>query len=501
VAFGALAMLRAASLSSALGWGGSAVLVALVASSPYLLYWCFGSLETTMAAWLTVEIAILAGALVEGRRGPLSPITVGLTAAYLMVRPEAAFVLTSALAVWVGLLRAVGTGADRSAIRVGSRWLVLAGVLFAGLCLFRWSYFGQLFPQPVMTKVGGDVWTRWVDGLDFYRKLIYPPLGIVMAAALVSLPWLIVRELGAGRRKSTRLFVLLFAGASAAFALFSGGDWMRGGRFFTHFQPVALVALYGFLSQLSPRRLSVALIAACLAINAAGVVGFAMWRNSGRPLWAFLEKDWIIRSYGAEFQWPERANKIHTRDILFIPEISRIIEKLLEQQETVSVMSGQAGMVAYYLAKRFDGRVEFIDRWGLATRHFMPAKRELDLQTTQFGLNFPVSLFLAEARSRTEPFWHPDVIFDFNETARPLIEANGYRTVYEQSGNAVGYLEQPGTPLYPIFGAEGLLVSGYTVTMYHYAAVRDELAGPFGEHPRSFDWNRARASRLGIGLH
>ena len=169
-------------------------------------------------------------------------------------------------------------------------------------------------------------------------------------------------------------------------------------------------------------------------------------QSTGRPLWAFLEKDPALRrsSGGIKHSWPERANQVHTRDILFIGEISSVVDRLLEEKERVSIFSGQAGMVTYYLAKQFYGRVEFVDRFGLSTQHFMAFKKEVGLRAKSWGLEFPMEVYFAEGRSRSGVQWSPDVTFGIYERIWRLWEENGYRQVFEQTGSGAPYLERQG---------------------------------------------------------
>ena len=233
-------------------------------------------------------------------------------------------------------------------------------------------------------------------------------------------------------------------------------------------------------------------------MNLVGVGGLAVHSNSGRPLWAYLEKDRAVRSYsrGLEYSWPERANQIHTRDILFIAEISRVVERILEEKEQVTVLSGQAGMVIYYLAKEFPGRVEFVDRFGLSTRHFVALKEEIGLQPTPFGLGISYQRLFEEARSREGRQWHPDVIFEIYSRVAPVVDRNGYKIVYEQTGGDAPYLEREGSALYPLLGAHGPARFRQSYSAYQFAAVKDEWSHLFEPSVRRFDWTRARLASL-----
>jgi len=506
VLFAGLAALRAPTLARRLRWGESAWLVLLVGTAPCLLFYAFGSLETTIVAWLSVEVAILATDIAARRRGAFSPLTVVVTLAYVMVRPEAGIVLGTCLIGWTGLGllgRRLGYGMlSSSEIARVVRWLLLVATVFASLCIFRLVYFGEIFPQPVAMKVGGDLLSGAVSGGKYTAQLVLKSYGVTLALGLLAVPLVAIAELRKSIWEPDRLLVLLLIAANASFVIASGGDWMSAGRFFVHFAPLALVVLFGLGVD---AKLSVptarAFVALWLILNVAGTVLLATHRSQGRPIWAFIEKDPLIRewSHGVDYTWPERANQFHTRDILILGGLSTIIETLLKEKDTVTVMSGQAGMIAYYLAKRFYGRIEFIDRRALSTRHFESFKGEGGLGTNAFGLDLSLERFVAEARTRTEPFWSPDIIFDvWERNAEMVDDRNGYRLVHVQSGTGAPYIEHRDARLYRLFGPRGIIRFKCRLPLYQFVAVRDDLANLF--EPSRFDWDRERRFRF-AGSH
>jgi hypothetical protein len=76
VAMGALTLVRAPALVRALGREPSVPLALLVASAPPFVYWAFGSLETTLMAYLGIEVAIAGARISTGHLSTRPPPTV-----------------------------------------------------------------------------------------------------------------------------------------------------------------------------------------------------------------------------------------------------------------------------------------------------------------------------------------------------------------------------------------------------------------------------------------
>lgn len=489
VAFGVLTLFRAQALCQRLGWGSPRWLPFLIGTLPIFLYWWFGGLETTLVAWLGIETAIVACDLLAERRRPVSLQVAAVTAGYLMVRPEAFLVLLCALAGWLGLERlrprSRGGALPRGAIAM-RRWTLLAAALFALLVLFRLAYFGQLFPQPVVAKLGGGGHGSLGDGFAYYVKSsVLRPYAWTFFAALVAAAARGLRALRRAGRADAELFVLLLLGANAAFVLFAGGDWMRGGRFFAAFAPLALVAGAGALHELRPsRRFSLAVLALAFCANASGLLTLALGEATGRPLWSFVEKSPALRQHGVgTFHWSERANRVRTRDLLFVGALGRVVDRLLERSERVTLMSRQAGMVMFYLAQRHYGQVRFIDLYGLTTREATELGEALGAGHHSSGVRVSPSRLIEALERERGPSWRPDVVFDIYPTGPELAEL-GFEIVYEQTGSA------PGTALE--LGPWGPFEVRYDV--YQFAAVDGRWAPLFRLRPQRFDWDLARTA-------
>lgn len=129
---------------------GAAPLAAVfAATSPIVVYWGFGRLETPFVALLAgLAILTYAGYLTHGRALGWSAFA---TLLFVLVRPEAPFVLLSVLVGALVLRRLMPeVPARRLAVLIG----VLAGCA-AVVVGARLLLFGSPFPQPVHAKSGG----------------------------------------------------------------------------------------------------------------------------------------------------------------------------------------------------------------------------------------------------------------------------------------------------------------------------------------------------------
>jgi hypothetical protein len=488
---GILAMLRASTLCARMGEPPSFALLLLIGTCPAFLYWCFGGLETPLVAWLFVEVALVAAGLIKGELGAWSARVVLVSFAFVAVRPEGAMVLASTLIVWLGLHGWCHRGGLVSQANPGSlqRWLLLVVILFAALCLFRFAYFGLPVPQPVAAKIGSDSLERIGAGVDYLTRLVRRPWASTLALVLAILPLVLGRELRRPRTDWVNLFAWLLVGACAAFILFAGGDWMKGARFIVHFAPVGIVLGYLALrTSTIPARWASALVVLLILSQLAGLSTF-VFDSPGRHYWEFSKADPVIQAYSGDedYSWHERANRIRTRDILFLAEARETLERVLEQQDRAVVMSGQAGMVFYYLAKEFYGRVEFVDRFGLSTTHLCRVRDELGLRSGRTGFKLSMDRYLTLGKQRPEAHWSPDLIFDIFDT-REEVEAFDYRIVQVTEGASYG-------PVVRI-GSRGFQRG---ISVFQYLALKEEVASRLNlpADPTVLDWTATRTAGEG----
>lgn len=492
----ALAVLRSTSFAVSRGLDPGFALALAAATTPLVCYWMLGGLETTLAAWLFVELALVQLGVLEGTERLWSPRTLFVQLAFVAVRPESFFVAACAL-VGVALLQSphLAIRDRRPAVlralgRVAALGLLLGGA-FALITLFRQLYFGSLFPQPVSVKLGSEpLGIVAVQGLQYLLgELLRADVG---AAAMFGLLGLFCAVRSSEALAEGLLSSL--AGSQLGFVAMVGGDWMVGARFIAMILPLLYLLAFLLLSRASlQRRVLIGLGVGLTAINLLSLTEFAMRHAPGRPLWVQLRSDAAIRAAGGEthFPWVDRANQTHTRDLLASGELSRTIERILTVKPTVTLMSGQAGMMMYYAASRHFGRIDFIDRHGLTSRHLERFRAELGVAPT--GLVLEVDDYFRLASQSPDAGLLPDVVFDISPERRAAAERHGYVCVYEQSGRmSPSRRERPGPPGKP--PPERRPPDWFTIRghVYQFIAVRKDLVEPVlgsSREPKKLEWN------------
>ena len=443
----ALAVLRVDAMLRRCGAGGGALGFAVIASSPLLLYWALGGLETTVYIWLLLEASWQLSRIAGGEASALSPRTILLFAAVVLVRPESPLILLcGTLAVTV--LAAIGTvfrgPAFRPALRRGLLATGLAALLFALLAGWRLHYFGNAFPQSVTVKMGADdLWYRIQDGFA----------SNIDVSVLADLPFLLVAWIAAllacllrRHEHGWRLLVpVLLVGAQFCFSVAVGADWMYGARFWAHVLPLMYLCLFLLISGwrqggAAGRRVFHAVMAGLVLFNLSGSLYCARNWTSSRPLFVALHEDALLKqaTRGFDFCWTERFNPVHMRDALFLARIDPTIEKLTRGKQVVTIASGQAGMVMYHVARKYYGKIRFIDRHGLATRWEAEELAAADGYVDRLGLYVPIENFLA--LGRRFPRLAADVVFDLGRPRAAAVRQAGYRIIDEVRGTAAGWI-------------------------------------------------------------
>ncbi len=380
-------------------------------------------------------------------------------AAYATVRPEGIVVLV----VLTGAVTAVAALGPRMPVfrpggkrlpRRGALRLVLAvGGVVAAVIVFRLAYFGDVVPQPVHAKVNG---LEPSDGLQYLRDWLVAPgvlvLPVVAAGALLQ---------RRARRSLLELVAWLMAACQLGFVVFAGGDWMEAGRMLVPFLAVSAV-LAGVTVARTERRVLFA--CAVVAIEIFGVVAVARSDSTGQPLWA-SSGDGGDPAAADSLPFFERANRVHLRDGIFETHVQDVVERLhAATGRQITVASGQAGMVPYYLMDRVGTDAKFIDRGELSGDAFSRCPKG----------GVPLSFGAGTLMSYNYWFSHqaecgvqrPDVIYELGVTPRTPVYTRDYKTVYQE----------PARPLY----ADSSSLPGTAVDAAQFVAVRADLVPLLG---------------------
>lgn len=379
----------------------------LVAVNPSVVYWSCSGMETTLAAVLLVA---LAGALLETRL----PAAIALVALYLLVRPEAPFVLGGAL---VALAILAGRPSwPRLAALLGA-----VAVLAGALALWRQATFGTPFPWPVTAKTG--------FGKGFIvRGIVYLAVDCPRVTQLL----LAGGVIAAARAVPRTPALVALAAAQIAFVIFAGGDWMLAGRFV-----VALVPLLVVLCARLGRAAIAILVAASLygLVALAAVSDSAIWRFAGVP--ALPD-----HSFFENHHWDHRAF------IRSLPAARRaVLDVAARTGRAPVVLSTCAGLGLYDLMSELYGRVTFVDLFAITTPHMARCPVTRDVRRDWLGVRVTYAFYaehrLEMARDCAIPL--ADVIWDsyrlpLEPDREAIVEGMGY-TIVDRVANeaAAGY--------------------------------------------------------------
>ncbi len=205
--------------------------LALLAISPSFALWGVSGLETPLYTFLVVlGFSVLLDDLGNTRRVPSSAWVFGALA---LTRPEG-FVFLLAVVLWLILWRWLGRGTDRPAIVWIGRWGLGVLLPIVLVTFFRVLYYGQLLPNTVYTKAGGDLIRQALRGMQYlYRFSSFSGYAVLIVGLL----------LGMRRALQDFRFGLIVAGSVAylAFIVASGGDWMPHFRFFVPILPFLII--------------------------------------------------------------------------------------------------------------------------------------------------------------------------------------------------------------------------------------------------------------------
>lgn len=153
----------------------------ITATSVPLLYWSFGALEISIVS-ATILFLLITTIKFSSKQTKnnyfLCVISIFL---YLIVRPEAFFVIS--LFLFIPLSIFFFRNEKYSSFSI---LFITTIILFSAIVVFRYNYFGAFFPQPVEAKIGKSLLKKTYSGLFYYRKsLMHYPLFLLFVMPLV----------------------------------------------------------------------------------------------------------------------------------------------------------------------------------------------------------------------------------------------------------------------------------------------------------------------------
>lgn len=443
----------------------------LTGTSAYFIYWILGGLETTIVSFSSIFLVLTyVNYLEDCKSQSFTSITrlagpMAATALFLLVRPETPVVLFCILlgAALVLFLKKISNQTDADyykkiltgLIPLTLIFFILAAFLFA----FRMWYFNSPFPQPVTAKAVGLSWPVISEGFLYLKDHLFTDIyiGFLTGFTVICIGFGIFTQVKTTRLNLYMLFSLLFIMAYTSFVVLAGGDWMEGGRFWVHQLPLALMFIPYFIKQvIKSKKWLIIVLCVLFLVQGKTILDFAQKYSTGMPAWSTRDYyEPLAKTYGfSNFSWFERYNRVHIREIPTIYHLNIIIEKLLaskRKRRRISIMSGQIGMVAYYISKKYFKRIRFIDRHGLIDRTLTDCKVTSGSKRYSMGLYYLYDHFFRKLKELKKKcnITKPDIIFDLKARDANLISRNGYTIVYFQKGTTVsGSSWLPGFKLY-----------------------------------------------------
>lgn len=394
--------------------------------SPYFAAWSVSGMESTLAALCALMFVYWSARLYSLPSTPILLVWLASCAALAAVRPEMPLVI----AAFSLLLCAV----SRRPI------YLLALVVIACLVLWRYSYFGQIMPNPVYAKASTNLLGQIIGGISYCLRLTVDNK-LMLASCLFAIAtlWAACTSLGKLKQQFLLFSAAIWVGIYSAFVIFVGGDWMREGRFWVPLIPVAWLMFGLLLGQVRVKPAATLLAALPVVLLLSYAPAFLQRFNSGIPIWLHPQ---ISEFASAEANVFEIHNREHLRDWPAIRALQQLLRQLPQQQQ-VTIMSKQMGMVVFHLKREFPN-IKVQDTAGLvenSLRNCAPVRERVGFDWQGLRLNYP-SYFAAAAEQQICDLSAPDIIYDLfgwgEEQALPeLLLARDYIPIFVQDGNLV----------------------------------------------------------------
>jgi arabinofuranosyltransferase len=175
--------------------------------------WSVAGMETQLAGFLL--LASLFFFMRENEAESLFPVSGFLLGLLSLTRPEAPLLFVAALCVRLWKRRRKWSHHD-------TIWIITYAMISVPHLLFRFSYYGSLFPNSYYAKVGGGL-KRIIVGMRYSNQFFAANGGFALLP-LIALPFI------SGNRKVSWLYPFVIA--QLFFIVYVGGDHMDDFRFF-----------------------------------------------------------------------------------------------------------------------------------------------------------------------------------------------------------------------------------------------------------------------------
>ena len=426
---------------------------------PYLVYWSFAGLETTLVTLLvTLLVYAFIKIFTQTTQSLFHLFTSLLIGCYLLARPEAIFIISLFFLEITGYMLIYNRFKQQHSFTYTTAHYIsltqlisVTLILFVVLSLWRYPTFGQIFPQPVYAKSAGLLLSNFLAGIEYlFQQYWIPSLAVLTGLVIVGVAQIFQSRVQDPREQAV-VIILLFFLAQMAFVVAKGDDWMEGGRFFVPILP--LLVIYGLyvINQFPVKIAPIILILLSLTAlfdNAK----FNKYQSRGTflPLTKAVSEP-VINHFEAlqtSFDWPEKINREHLAHIPSIIMLDKVITRLLKVKSSLTIFAWEMGMIPFYIANQYFGKVKFIDMYGLTTHHLTDCgmdnqfNKRLDghLFKGRFGIQTTLWFLLAkfkEIQNNCPVIPAPDIIYGMGKAQwiNKLDESKGkYQIIYRQSG-------------------------------------------------------------------
>ena len=416
------------------------LVLAITATTPSLVYWSLGGLETGLAVllWTALPLALVRASEDESQWRALA----WIGSLFVLTRPEGLLVLLLAATLFVLL--------GRQSPAPGLKRGVLCWILtFVVVSAWRLVTFDSLWPNPVLAKAGSS--------LTVSRGLRYLLSFYTSSWLMAALGAVLMLKLGRAVRGRSgggvSLAVLSAVAAQHAFIIATGGDWMEHHRFLQPIVPLLTILLAqsmgGRLTSLrgaSRLVLGTSLIALLPQhqeqSGAFRAVRLPVDSAARNPLAPALEALSLTeRTLASNAVWRRDA-----RDLF--PYLEEHLAKLAERAgEPLVLATPQMGQLPWFLRQRLpEIPVELVDTRGLCD----PELARLDVPRGPFGLEAGADLagILAgdhDALSEAVRARRPNLLYRVRETKEGIARLRnlGFELVHQGRGSMVFLRQGP----------------------------------------------------------
>ena len=441
----------------------SLLFTALILSVSFT-YWASGGLETSLVSlsiliFVYSHFKLLSPSIINKYQGTLDSSTIILyslaATALILVRPEnIAVSICYLLAVFTAITCALYQHIHTIA-KPYKQITLLAFISFAPLILsfvlislWRLNTFELIFPQPVAAKASGLYLQHILFGLGYFAYSAQPSLILFSIGSCIAALLLIVKPKPINQQQLLLICCLSFIVSYLAFIVFSGGDWMLGGRFFAHILPLLLLVSVYFINKIKKVSLCQGLLLILLVSES---LFFSYSLSTGIPAAnSTLINNKVNGSLqytrSESYAWSERHNSVHLLDILFVDALHPIISSLINKpairsNKKIHIASVQMGMTPYHLNKLFPQQLYFIDMRGLSSQELSHCAQFDDAPRRQTGVYIRHDQYITAALNHQCQLPLPDIIYDldshgkiFNSHSMQKLKNLGYTIIWQQSG-------------------------------------------------------------------